>query len=269
MYRFPRALLWSFLSALCLMCSNSGGEAPHVTQTGSTSSHPLQIHISPLRWENSCLLVGLDLTNQSDVPVFLTAMGPYFDLALDVSKDDSSSHGPLEWVNVRGVSDILSWDAEPLAANSPSHKNYCIGEKAWVVNRKKETRREIPVRGKMRISVSYFLNEDVWKKNRAWHYDPPLVVVPRNPWSPPEDIAPKWNTVTIDIPCPNATCKQDCVRLPVGFYGEGRVVPDIYSIDPNWNRRGEIVANELNAKYPPCAEANRRSDTLPNHDRAR
>jgi hypothetical protein len=100
-------------------------------------------------------------------------------------------------VNVRGVSDIVGWDAEPLAPNSPSHKNYCIGETVWVVNQKKETRREIPIRGKMRISVSFFLNEGVWKENKAWHYGPKLAAVPRNPWNPPEDIAPKWSAVTI------------------------------------------------------------------------
>jgi hypothetical protein len=45
-------------------------------------------------------------------------MGPYFDVALDVSKDDTSNHDALDWMNVRGVSDIVSWDAEPLAPNS-------------------------------------------------------------------------------------------------------------------------------------------------------
>jgi hypothetical protein len=87
---------------------------------------------------------------------FLTVMGPYFDVALDVSKDDSSNHDALDWVNVRGVSDIVSWDAEPLAPNSPSHKNYYIGETVWVVNQKKETRREIPIRGKMRNFRLFF-----------------------------------------------------------------------------------------------------------------
>jgi hypothetical protein len=249
MRRFPKTFLWTFLSALCLICPISGGETPPLTQTGNTTSPSLEIHISPLRWENNCLLVGLDLINQSNVPVFLTVMGPYFDVALDVSKDDSSNHDVLEWVNVWGVSDILSWDAEPLAPNSPSHKNFCIGEKVWVVNQKKETRREIPVRGKMRVSVSYFPTEDVWKKNKTWHYEHQL-----NPWNPPEDIAPMSSTVTFDVPCPNATCKQDCGRPPLGFQGEGRAVPDVFFIDPDWNRRGEALTNELNRKYPLCTE---------------
>jgi len=139
MRRFPRTFLWTFLTALYLISPISDGETLHLnlTQTGNTTSHSLEIHISPLRWENSCLLVALDLINQSNVPVLLTVMGPYFDVALDVSKDDSSSQDALEWVNVSGASDIVSWDAEPLAPNSPSHKNYCIGEKVWVTNRKK------------------------------------------------------------------------------------------------------------------------------------
>ena len=247
MHRFSEAFLFTSLTVLCLVCPCTADETPHVAQSQNSISSPLEIRISPLRWEKACLILGLDLLNHSTVPIFLTEMGPYFDVALDVSKDDSSNDDVLKWVNVWGVSDILSWDAEPLAPNSPSHKNFCIGEKVWVVNQKKETRREIPVRGKMRVSVSYFPTEEVWKKNKTWHYDHQL-----NPWNPPEDIAPMSSTVTFDIPCPNATCKQDCVRSPLGFQGEGRAVPDVFFIDPDWNRRGEVLTSELNRKYPLC-----------------
>jgi hypothetical protein len=255
MRRFPKTFLWASLSALCLVCPVSGGDTPHLAQTENITSASLEIHISPLRWENSCLTVGLDLINQSKVPVFLTVMGPYFDVALDVSKDDSSNHDDLEWVNVRGVSDIVSWDAEPLAPNSPSHKNYCIGEKVWVVNRQKETRREIPVRGRMRIAVSYFSTEDAWKRNKSWHDSGEWMKTSHNPWMPPQEIAPLWSTVIVDVPCPDEACKPDCDRSPRGFHGEGRMVPDVYFIDAEWSKRGEALTKDLEKKYPSCVEA--------------
>jgi hypothetical protein len=254
MHRFPKTLLWTFLGTWCLICRVSGNETSHLNQSGSATSPSLEIRVSSLLWESGCLRVGLQVINQSNVPVFLTAMGPYFDVALDVSKDNPSSQDALEWVNVRGVSDIVTWDAEPMAEHSSSRKNYCIGKRVWVVNRQKKTRREIPVRGQMRITVSYFPNEDAYKKNKSWHYDTESAGRPHNPFNPPEDTAPQWTTVTIDIPCPNATCGEDCARPPLGFHGEVRVVPDVYFIDANWNRRGEAVTHELDAKYPPCAE---------------
>lgn len=251
MHLFPKALLWTSLSAFCLIRPVVARETPHLAQTGGTTSSPLEIHVSSIQWGKDCLLVGIDLINQSTVPVFLTVMGPYFDVALDVSQDQSSGHKDLEWVNAWGVSDIVSWDTKPLAPNARTHENYCIGEKVWIVNRKKETHREIPVRGKMRISVSYFPNEDARKKNKMWHDDPSSL---RNPWNPPEDIGPNWSTTTLDIPCPSATCVQDCSRPPRGFDGEGRAVPDIYGYYPDWNQRGDTLTRKLNRKYPPCAE---------------
>jgi hypothetical protein len=254
MHRFPKTLLWTFLGTWCLICPVSGSETSHLNQTGSTTSPSLEIRVSSLLWESGCLRVGLQAINQSNVPVFLTAMGPYFDVALDVSKDSSSSQDALEWVNVRGVSDIRILDAEPMAEHSSFRKNYCIGKTVWVVNLQKKTRREIPVRGKMRITVSYFPNEDAYYKNKSWRYDRKSADRPHNPVNPPEDTAPQWTTVTIDIPCPNATCGEDCARPPKGFHGEVRVVPDVYFIDANWNRRGEAVTHELDAKHPPCAD---------------
>lgn len=251
MHRFSTNLLSTSLSVLCLVCPCPADESPHVAQSQNGNSSPLEIRISPLRWEKACLILGLDLLNRSSVPIFLTEMGPYFDIALDVSKDDPSNKNVLKWVNVWGASDILTSDANPLAPNSPLHKNFCIGEKVWVVNQKKETRREIPIRGKMRVSVSYFATEDIWKKNRTWHDDHQL-----NPWKSPEEIAPTSSTVTFDIPCPTATCKQGCGRPPIGFPDEVRIVPDVFYLDPDWNRRGEALTNELNRKYPLCAEVN-------------
>jgi hypothetical protein len=102
MNRFPKALLWTFLGTWCLICPVSGSETSHLNQSESTTSPSLEIRVSSLLWESGCLRVSLQVINPSSVPGFLTAMGPYFDVALDVSKDNSSSQGGLEWVNVTG-----------------------------------------------------------------------------------------------------------------------------------------------------------------------
>lgn len=253
-------LLPPSFAAFCLIAVSLALGTPRVNQIPGENTSPLEIHISPLHWEKDCLVIGLDRINHSLVPVFLTRMGPYFDIALDVSKDMSPNHGPMEWVNVRGVSDIVSWEADPLAPNSTSHENYCISPTVWVTNRTKQTHREILVRGKMRVSISYFAREDAWKKNRSWHDDQVRQSVPHDPWNPPEDIAPMESTAFGDIPCPNDTCKLDCGKAPLGFHGEHRAVPDALRFDEDWNERGRAVTAELAQKSPsPCRENTKQS----------
>ena len=73
---------------------------------------PLEVQLTDsMRWENGCLAAGLEIVNRSARSLLLTKMGPYFYVALDVSKDDSKSGGAVEWVNIYGITDILSLDS--------------------------------------------------------------------------------------------------------------------------------------------------------------
>jgi hypothetical protein len=129
-------------------------------QSQQESLAPLEIRLAePLRWENGCLAVKVARINRASGPLFLTKIGPYFDIALDVSKDDSQTGDDLEWVNIYGVNDILDTRSDSVAPGSSVHNNFCFGPTVWVTNIHRRTRREIAVRGKVRIEVSYFLNE--------------------------------------------------------------------------------------------------------------
>jgi len=226
------------------------------TQLEKDVPTPLEVRVTaPPRWENGCLLVTLDRMNHSSVPVFLTKMGPYFYVALDVSRGEAKTSQAIEWVNVYGDSDIRSLEADSLAPGATVHNEFCLGPTIWVVNLKKETRREIPIRGKLRVDVSYFPTEEFWKRNKQWYIDPPAYLErDGKPNDPPGDIAPKRSRIFVAIPCSDTTCKPGCTRPPMGLPGEVRPVPDVYFITPEWNDRGRLVTDELARKFPPCSE---------------
>jgi hypothetical protein len=206
---------------------------------------PLQFWKFPLRtpqgWDNGCLRGGLDIVNRSAGPLFLTKMGPYFAIALDVSKDGSQSDHALEWVNIYGDTDTITSEVDSLPAGSKIHQDFCFRPTVWVVNVQRETRREIPVRGKLRVDVSYFASEQDWKTYKDL-------------WLENESDALRlWSTAFAEIPCAKATCKPDCNRPPVGIHGESRSLTDIGQSSPGMNVRGKELTEQLSRKFPPCS----------------
>jgi hypothetical protein len=234
------------------VASMAARQEPQVDKEAAT---PLEIRMTaPLRWEKGCLLVTLDRINHSLAPLFLTKMGPYFYLALDVSADKTNTEGTLEWINLSGISDIRNLEAFALAPGATVHDEFCFSPTVWVVNLKRETRREIPVGGKLRVDVSYFPTEESWKRNKQWYIDPPTYIEREGkPSDPPLKIAPKWTRIFAEIPCSDPACGSDCMRLPRGLPGEVRPVPDVFFITPEWNNRGKMVTDELARKFPACS----------------
>jgi hypothetical protein len=257
-----KRLLISVTSFLLLAAAGVEAKSADVAmtpeQTRSENNASLEIRLTaPLRWEKGCLLIGLDRINHSSEPMYLTRMGPYFDLALDVSMVAGSKGEQVEWVNVYGVSDLVTFDAIPLAAGATLHTDFCFNPTIPVVNFKRETRRVIPLRGRMQIGVSYFPNEVSWKRNLQWHHDPPAPLAPNEQTGPPpDDLAPLWVRITVAIPCSDATCKSACAAPPIGFPGEVREVPDVSRLTPEWNVRGQKVTEELADKSPSCRSSN-------------
>jgi hypothetical protein len=222
----------------------------NVWHSQNQSSPPLEVRLtSPPRWEKGCLLVSLDRINRSSSPIYLTTMGPYFYVALSVSPNGSEE--ALNWVNVYGVSDLKSLDAVPLLPASTVHNEFCLAPTIWVVDREKQTHREIPVRGKLRIDASFFPSEAAWRANKesySKNATPPLR--PDAPVNVPE---PDWSRIFAAIPCPpNSDCAGSCEQSPAGLQGESRAVPDVYGLDPEWNVRGRLLTEELNGKFPGC-----------------
>jgi len=209
---------------------------------------------SPPRWEKNCLVVSLDRISHSSVPVFLTSMGPYFYMALNVTSE-GSAEPTTEWINIQGIVDIKSSNAYPLAPDAVAHDTYCLPSAVWVINPNKKTRRELPLRGKLRVDVSYFLTEESWKTNRGRFIDPSLNVDREAKSSDePSEIAPKWARILAAIPCSVSTCTSHCDDPPMGLPGEFRPVPDVYYILHEWNERGKAVTEELSRKSHSCSE---------------
>jgi len=229
----------TFLLLLFTFADVVDTSAPRAQQMTPT---PLEVRLSePLRWERSCLAAKIEIINRSSTPLYLTRMGPFFDIALDVSRDNSQAGDQAEWVNIFGSTDIVDTRSDSLEPRSTLHKAFCFRPGVWVTNMTRNTRRVIPVRGKMRIRVSYFTSEGDSESYQKFHETGPL------------GRERQWVTIYPDIPCPETTCKTDCDKPPIGIHGEGRMVPDIGEYFAEANARGKELADELARKYPPCS----------------
>jgi hypothetical protein len=203
---------------------------------------PLDVRlVEPLRWDSGCLAGSLDRTNLSSSPLFLTKMGPYFYIALDVSKDDSQKGEAVEWVNIYGQTDVKDMGSNSLAPGSTIHNSFCFTPTVWVVNMQRQTRREIPVRGKMRIGVSYFANEEDSKSFEKFGEEGPL------------GRSRQWVRIITEIPCANSSCQSDCKKPPIGIHSEERLIPDVSRFFPEMNARGKELADQLSRKFPTCS----------------
>jgi hypothetical protein len=236
-------LLSPQLSFLMLLILFSALLFQQKAQSQQESRIPLEIHLSePLRWENGCLVTSIDRKNRSSNSLFLPKMGPYFDVALDVSSRDHSQGGDeLAWVNIFGTVDIIDTRSESVAPGIIVHNAFCFAPTVWVSNIDKNTRREIPIRGKMRIKVSYFLSEEDSKSYAKFGEVGPLGR-PR-----------QWITIFADIPCPKSTCESDCNKPPIGILGELRMVPDAGQFFPEMTAKGKELTDALLRKFPPCS----------------
>jgi hypothetical protein len=227
------------------------------TQGETNAAASLEVRLpSPPRWQQGCLLVTLDRLNHSSVPLFLPNMGPYFYIALDVSASSTSGSEDSHWVNLYGERDIVTSDAVSLEPGSRMHNSFCLGSSVWIVSQEKKTRREIPVRGKLRVEVPYFPSREAWKKSGQWYLDSrSFLRKGGGPHDLAADIGPNWETIFVAVPCSDATCRLGCDAPPRGLPGEFRPVPDPYYLDPKWNERGRVLTDELDSNSPPCAKS--------------
>ena len=216
-------------------------------QSQKESHAPLEIRLAqPLRWENGCLAAKVERINRAPGPLFLTKMGPYFDIALDVSKDESQTGDDLEWVNILGVTDLWDTSSDSLAPGSSVHNSFCFRPTVWVTNIHRRTRREIAVRGKLRIEVSYFLNGKDAKSYEEYEEQVPL------------GRTRQWTRIFVDIPCAKSSCESECNKPPIGIHGERRLVPDSGQFLPEFNAHRRELADELSRKFPSCSGDNQR-----------
>src|ERR1700683_2953954 len=94
---------------------------------------------------------------------------------------------------------LVSWGATPIAPGAVVHNDYYLRPGVAAVNLKKETRRGIPVRGKLRVEAFYFPSEADWQKNK--HYHEVLSSEHAKPSIRPEFLQPESATAYVEIPC--------------------------------------------------------------------
>lgn len=232
--------------------------APHfassrqANQLQEKPSAPLEIRlVEPPQWQKGCLNISLDRINHSSSPLFLPYMGLYVYISVQELGDDAGTQNRRGWINVYGVSDIVGWEATAIAPSAAVHDRNCLPAGVFVVNLKTKTRREIPVRGKLRIDAYYFLTEKDWQQNKSSHEE--MFHTPPDQWHKITRHDPKVVTIYSAIPCRKPGCESFCNDPPLILHGENRVVPDVFNHAPGYEARGKKISEELARKFPPCS----------------
>lgn len=224
-------------------------------QSSQDRREPFEVHLSkPLQWVNGCLSVSLDRINHSTVPLFLPDMGLYISTPVRDASELTGRQGGQEWINVYGAVDIISWDATKIAAGATVHDEHCLNPQVAVVSLKSETRREIPLRGKLRIDAYYFLTANEWQQYKSSHEQ--MLRIPPDQWDKIGRHDPQVVTIFAAIPCREAGCAPSCDDPPIILYGENRMIPDVAQFDPDWEARGKTVTDELARQFPACSVVN-------------
>ena len=202
----------------------------------------LEIHVNTPKWVNGCLDLTIERVNVSTQTIYLPEWeGVIFQLSTKLIRNSPSTNEEV-WLAFYGLSDIVYRDAQKLAAGAKATDHFCLPETAAVVNQQEKTRREVAVRGHVRIVASYFPTEEDWKTNEAeWEKHWPMF------WHSPSA------SLDIALPClPQSECTANCTIPAPIVEGEGCVVPDVFQYNRDWNKRGKALGEALNRKYSAC-----------------
>lgn len=233
------------LPMIVVICMALGGLQGKMGDSAAKSLRPFEVRVTkPPRWKGSCLQVSIDRVNRSESSLYLPAMG-----LVIASSATSVVSGKLKWFTVYGATDILDTSAAPLPAGMTQHNDYCVGPTFAVVDVKNKTRRQVPIRGKLRVYASYFLSERDWRTNQSQIED--SLGVPPDKWQG-KVLRPGEVTITVSIPCRELTCNPDCDEPPLVQGNETEVIPDTLSDAHDWNNRGKAITEELERKMFPC-----------------
>jgi hypothetical protein len=257
--KFPRRVMYCFALAVGLFLLLLG--EPRLLarwqeeQSSQDSRGPFEVQLSkPLHWVNGCLSISLNRINHSSVPLFLPDMGLYISTSARDASKLSGQQGGQEWINVYGATDIISWEATKIAAGATVHDEDCLNPQVGVVSLKSETRREIPLRGKLRIDACYFLTANEWQQYKSSREQ--MFRTPPDQWGKIARHDPHVVTIFAAIPCREAGCAPGCDDPPIILHDENRLIPDVAQFNHDWEARGKKVTDELARQFPPCSVAN-------------
>ena len=225
---------------------------PQTDKVEKLTPSPLEIRLSELpHWEKNCLKVSVDRINHSSTALFLPVKGLF--IATSVSEaTDTGNKLEERWINIFGFSDIGIWDATPIAVGATVHEEKCLYPEVAVVSLHAQSRRLIPLRGRLKFDATYFLTEKDWQNDKKNHEE--MFQTKPAKWDL-DKIAregPKLVSVLTAIPCREADCKLSCNAPPVVLKDENRVIPDVFAFEPDWGTRGDKISNDLAREFPLC-----------------
>lgn len=207
---------------LLVLCS-AAGAAWSQTREASTDgarSEALEVRVlGPVFWKKYCLEVNVKRTNRSKSPIFLPANTGVQVLSSVTDATNTLKQGPgVAWVAVYGLSDIIDYEVIRLAPGESRVDCYCISDTFAIVNSATEVRRQVPLRGMLRISASYLREAPRWQLSRSQREDMART-------TPPEWKNVDWGnggtlTAEIRIPCPEINSRPGCDSPPPIFADE-------------------------------------------------
>jgi hypothetical protein len=232
------------------------GFPPTAIEMGQIGSHqpspPFQIQVSkPLQWVGDCLSVTVDRLNLSVAPLYLPQRGLYIALLAKTARiNNSEMTGGEAWLPLYGPTDMVSWDATSLAPGATQREEHCLKPSVHVLSMKRETDRQLPVRGRLKILAYYFLSEEEWLKHKAQRGG--LDHVPADQSEKVSLVDPHWVIIETLIPCHGDGCAQGCDNPPLILEDEKVTVPYVPLKD--WIDRGRAIDKGLANKFPPCPQ---------------
>jgi hypothetical protein len=245
-----RVLKGMFLLFVAAAVQIVGAQAQENHAIDKQSPQPLEMRITePLQWENDCLRVRFRRVNRSAAPLFLPVQGLYIASTFKLSSNVPGKDNGEKWLVVNGGSEIVMLDAKTLAPGASLSDDYCIGPSLAVTSLQKKTRREVPLRGKLKIYVHYFLTKQDWLTHKSQRLQ--MFHTPPNKW--PKVLQPQVATVEMHIPCPKPNCGTACDEPPLILEDENAPLPVARTIQ-EWNDRGEKITEELTRKSPHCPD---------------
>jgi hypothetical protein len=237
------------LSGLVMFGVNPfSARAKALPQNQETKSFEVRF-AAPPAWVNGCLRVSLDRINHSSRPLFLPEMGLDISTSVREVANEADTNGGEAWINVYGLSDLISWHARAIAPGAMVHQEDCLDPTVAVVSIERSTRRDIPLRGRLRIDAYYFSTEQDWLTHKAAHEQ--TLRMPPDRWNELKTRAAEIVTIFVLIPCRDSQCGPHCDVPPAILHGENRVVPDVFDRS-DWAERGRRISDELKQQSEVC-----------------
>jgi len=231
-----------------------GTEASQKEPPAKPSQQPLEIRVTePPHWKNGCLKGTIERVNHSTDPIFLpVSNGLFVEVSVLERSHDFASSESERWLPAYGPTDAIILDVIRLAPGEAKRNHFCVGPTISISSMQKKTRREIPLRGRLRFRASYYASLEEWQISKAQRQN--LVQSPLDKSKTSDTHNIKSATLEMPIPCSKAACAPGCNTPPIILDDEKVWVPDVMRNDEAYNTRGRALNEEMAKQFPQCPD---------------